>query len=241
MILHLGTTAAILVYYREVIAQGVRGLLGRDDVAAGFRRREVVRVGLLAAVATSPLIPLALFFKKMIEKTFEGITVAGFGFLITAAVLLLTAWLEASRWGQGAGRDDLARRPLDRPGPDVRPVAGRQPERADDRGGAGLGLSRTWAVGFSLLIAVPAILGRPSGRSGTSTRPACLPTASARRSRHDPGGRGRLFRDHLADQDRPIGPDLVFFGLPGRAWRSWCSSTGRHLVRAHLQLPAASP
>ena len=139
VILHLGTTAAILVHYRGVIVQGLRGLLGADDVPAGFRRAEVVRVGLLAAVATSPLVPLALFFKKMIEKTFEGITVAGVGFLITAAVLLLTAWLEPPGWDQGAGGDDLARRPLDRPGPDVRPLAGRQPERTDDRGRAGLG------------------------------------------------------------------------------------------------------
>src|SRR5579859_5558676 len=83
VILHLGTTAAILVFSRRVIATGVRGLLGSGDVPAGFRRGEVVRVGLLAAVATSPLIPLALFLKKLIEKTFEGIAMAGVGFLIT--------------------------------------------------------------------------------------------------------------------------------------------------------------
>ena len=67
----------------------------------GFRRADVIRVGLLAAVATSPLIPLALFFKKMIEKTFEGIAFAGFGFLITAAVLLLTAWLKRRDGAKG--------------------------------------------------------------------------------------------------------------------------------------------
>src|SRR5579872_6134174 len=87
VILHLGTTAAILVFYRGAIANGLRGLLGSSDVPAGFRREEVVRAGLLAAVATSPLIPLALFFKKLIEQTFEGIAMAGLGFLITAAVL----------------------------------------------------------------------------------------------------------------------------------------------------------
>src|SRR4051812_21047302 len=47
VILHLGTTAAILVFYRTVIATGLKGLLGADDVPPGFHRREVVRVGLL--------------------------------------------------------------------------------------------------------------------------------------------------------------------------------------------------
>ena len=103
---------------------------------SGFRASELVRVGVLAAVATSPLIPLALFFKKMIEKTFEGITFAGFGFLITAAVLMLTGVAQAPGWDKGTGGDDLARRPLDRPGPDVCPFAGSQPKRADDRGRA---------------------------------------------------------------------------------------------------------
>jgi len=32
VILHLGTTAAILVYYRRSIAAGWRGLLGAEDV-----------------------------------------------------------------------------------------------------------------------------------------------------------------------------------------------------------------
>ena len=54
MILHLGTTAAILVHYRGAIAQGVRGLIGCGQTSpAGFRRPELVRVGVLAAVATS--------------------------------------------------------------------------------------------------------------------------------------------------------------------------------------------
>ena len=73
VILHLGTTAAILVYYRrEIIDRGLRGLLGAEDVPEGFRRPEVVRVGILAAIATTPLIPLALFFKKWIKRRSRG-------------------------------------------------------------------------------------------------------------------------------------------------------------------------
>ena len=49
------------------------------------------RVGLLAAVATSPLVPFALFFKKRLEEMFQSSQAAGVGFLITAAVLLLVS------------------------------------------------------------------------------------------------------------------------------------------------------
>src|SRR5262249_31687794 len=93
VVLHLGTTAAILVYYRKTIATAWRGLMGTSDVPSGFGRGELIRVGVLAAVATSPLVPLALFFKKAIEATFEGIRFAGVGFLITASVLLVTSLL----------------------------------------------------------------------------------------------------------------------------------------------------
>ena len=94
MILHLGTTAAILFTITPIDRRGSARALGVPRTSApGFRRAEVIRVGLLAAVATSPLVPFALFFKKLIEQTFEGTTVAGYGFLVTAAVLLLTAWL----------------------------------------------------------------------------------------------------------------------------------------------------
>ena len=139
MILHLGTTAAILVYYRRFIAQGLRGLLGAEDVRPASVDRRSFDLGVLAAVATSPLVPFALFFKKHLEKTFEGTTVAGYRVPGHGGVLLDHRLAEPPGWDRGAGRDDLARRPVDRAGPDVRPAAGRQPERADDRGRAGAG------------------------------------------------------------------------------------------------------
>ena len=71
----------------------------------GFDRASVVRVGLLAAVATSPLVPFALFFKKWLEEMFQSSQAAGVGFLITAAVLLLVT-LPA----EGPGRRARGRR-----------------------------------------------------------------------------------------------------------------------------------
>jgi undecaprenyl-diphosphatase len=159
VILHLGTTVAILVTYRRLIAQGMRGLLGATDVPAGVTRPEVLRLGLLAAVATSPLVPFALFFKKALDKAFEGTTVAGIGFLVTAAVLQLTAWQSRRDGSKGPAEttwfDALAIGVAQM----FAPLPGVSRSGLTIAAGLALGLSRTWSVGFSLLIAVPAILG----------------------------------------------------------------------------------
>jgi undecaprenyl-diphosphatase len=159
VILHLGTTAAILFYHRKSILQGWRGLRGAQDVVPGFHRAEVIRTGLLAAVATSPLVPFALFFKKPLEKTFEGTTVAGYGFLVTAAVLLLTAWLsrrDGAKWPSTTTWLDALLIGIAQM---FAPLPGVSRSGVTIAAALALGFSRTWAVGFSLLIAVPAILG----------------------------------------------------------------------------------
>ncbi len=159
VMLHLGTLAAILVFYRRTIRESLRGLWGGDDGPPGFRRGELVRVGLLAAVATSPLVPLALFFKKYLDQAFASDTAAGYGFLITAAVLLLTSWLtrrEGVKWpAQTTWLDAL----LIGLAQMFAPLPGVSRSGLTIAAALALGFSRTWAVGFSLLIAIPAILG----------------------------------------------------------------------------------
>jgi undecaprenyl-diphosphatase len=159
VILHLGTTVAILVYSREAIATGLRGLLGAEDVPAGYRRDELIRVGLLAAVATAPLIPLALFFMKIIKQAFEGNTVAGYGFLVTAAMLVATAWLSRRGGTKGPAQTTYLDALLIGMAQMLAPLPGVSRSGMTIAAALALGLSRTWAVGFSLLIAVPAILG----------------------------------------------------------------------------------
>jgi undecaprenyl-diphosphatase len=186
VILHLGTTAAILVNYRRVIAAAWHGLSGATDVSVGLSRPEVLRVGLLAIVATSPLVPFALFFKKPLEAAFEGTTVAGVGFLITAAVLLVTAW---------QSRIDGLKGPAETTWVDAltigvaqmfAPLPGVSRSGLTIAAGLALGLSRRWAVGFSLLIAVPAILGA-----------ACFEMVKVLLGRESIGALS-LTRDHVA-------------------------------------------
>jgi undecaprenyl-diphosphatase len=159
VILHLGTLAAILFFYRRTIGQTLRGLLGSADAPPGFRRAELVRVGVLAAIATSPLVPLALFFKKYLDKAFESDTAAGYGFLITAAVLLLTSWLTRREGSKGPAETTWLDALLIGLAQMFAPLPGVSRSGLTIAAALALGLSRTWAVGFSLLIAVPAILG----------------------------------------------------------------------------------
>ena len=125
----------------------------------GFRRDAIVRVGLLAALATTPLIPLALFFMKYIKKAFEGTTVAGYGFLVTAAALITTAWLSRRGGTKGPAEMTWLDALLIGLAQTLAPLPGVSRSGMTIAAALALGLSRTWAVGFSLLIAVPAILG----------------------------------------------------------------------------------
>jgi undecaprenyl-diphosphatase len=119
----------------------------------------MIRVGILAIIATTPLIPLALFFKKRIEATFEGTTVAGYGFLVTAAMLLTTAWLSRREGTKGPAEMTWLDALLIGIAQMFAPFPGVSRSGLTIAMALARGLSRTWAVGFSLLIAVPAILG----------------------------------------------------------------------------------
>ncbi len=157
VMLHVGTTTAIVFHYRREIAEGVQGLLGAGHVRSGFDRSNVLRVGLLAIVATLPLIPDALYFKKLIDESFESLTVVGFGFLTTAILLTLTTRMKG---GQKGPNETLIRDAfLVGLAQAFAPLPGVSRSGITIAAALGLGFSRVWAVGFSLLISVPAVFG----------------------------------------------------------------------------------
>lgn len=160
VMLHLGTLTAILIHYRAVARTGARGLLGSDAVAPEYRRNAIVHVGILAVIATLPLLPLAVFFLKYIKQAFDSPAAAGVGFLITAVVLLLTPWLQnKGEGGRGALQTTWRDALLIGLAQMFAPLPGVSRSGLTVATALSLGLSRTWAVGFSLLIAIPAILG----------------------------------------------------------------------------------
>jgi undecaprenyl-diphosphatase len=159
VMLHVGTTVAILLYNRETIWKGAQGLLGSGAVPFEYQRPQIIRVGLLGALATTPLIPLALFFKDKIDKTFEGTSVAGYGFLVTAAMLVSTAWLSRREGIKGPAQMTWLDALLIGIAQMFAPFPGVSRSGLTIAMALALGLQRGWAVGFSLMIAVPAIMG----------------------------------------------------------------------------------
>jgi undecaprenyl-diphosphatase len=157
VMLHLGTLAAIIIYYRTVVRTGKRGLFGSSEVPPPYRRHALVRTGLLVGIATLPLVPDALFLKDLLEKAFESTVAAGIGFLITAAVLSMTGYLAGGEKGpaETTWRDAL----LIGIAQMFAPLPGVSRSGLTVATALALGFSRAWAVGFSLLMAVPAILG----------------------------------------------------------------------------------
>ncbi len=160
VMLHLGTLTAILVYYRAVVKTSVKGLLALEEVPPPYRRPAVIRTGLLAIVATSPLVPLALFLMKWIKKAFDSPMAGGIGFLITASVLLLTVVMQrGDEKGKGPAETTFLDALLIGLAQMFAPLPGVSRSGLTVAAALGLGFSRSWAVGFSLLIAIPAILG----------------------------------------------------------------------------------
>jgi len=105
------------------------------------------------------LVPLALFFKKYLDQAFESDTAAGYGFLITAAVLLVTAYLTRREGIKGPAETTWLDALLVGLAQMFAPLPGVSRSGLTIAAALALGFSRAWAVGFSLLIAIPAILG----------------------------------------------------------------------------------
>jgi undecaprenyl-diphosphatase len=157
VMLHVGTAAAIVLHYRKQVAAGARGLLGSPDVPDLYRRPPLARTGLLVVVATLPLIPLALFFKKALESTFDNLWFVGGGFLATSAILLLTLRLPGGK--KGPAEITWVDALIVGIAQTFAPLPGVSRSGSTIATALALGFSKSWAVGFSLMMAVPAILG----------------------------------------------------------------------------------
>ena len=157
VMLHVGTTLAILLHYRRQGVAGAKGLLGSNEVAEPFRRRAVIRTGLLAIVATLPLIPDKLFFLDYIEKTFASLTWIGAGFLVTAVTLFVTHRLRGGE--KGPRETTFLDALLVGVAQMFAPLPGVSRSGLTISAALALGFSKTWAVGFSLMMAVLAVSG----------------------------------------------------------------------------------
>jgi undecaprenyl-diphosphatase len=153
VMVHVGTVAAILVYYRRLL----RGELGAVTGAeAGGRRRAWRLVGLVL-VATVPTGIIGVGMKPIVEQVKSSPRVVGAMELMTAAILVAASLLR----GGTKDRDTMTWRDAliigIAQGLAVLPGL----SRSGSTIGAGLivGLQGVWAADFAFLLAVPAILG----------------------------------------------------------------------------------
>ena len=120
---------------------------------------------------------------KWIKKSFEGITMAGIGFLVTALVLLVTHWLNRREGTKGPAETKWWHALLIGLAQTLAPLPGVSRSGTTIAMGLALGLSRPWAVGFSLMMAVPAILGAVAKEvlDMVKTTQACRPPSTSSR------------------------------------------------------------
>lgn len=139
--LHAGTLLSIVVvFYRDLVAT-----LRKPRLMAAI------------VVATLPLIPFGLFFKRIVDETLNTLPAAGAGLLITSAFLFLaTRVREGTRTlGEVTAWDGLVVGLFQV----LAPAPGISRSGSTILGGLLTGLTRDAAARFSFLIAVPAICG----------------------------------------------------------------------------------
>ncbi len=224
VILHLGTTAAILVLSSKVDRPGLARATGSAGCPCpAFSRAEVVRVGSARGRGDFAAGPVCAFLQEAAgARRLKARPWPGIGFLVTAAVLLLTAWLSRRDGAKGPAETTWLDALLIGIAQMFAPLPGVSRSGLTIAAALALGLSRTWAVGFSLLIAVPAILGaacyeierRRWARIGRVDR-SDHRSRVASDLRDGPGGGGWLLRDLLADEDRA---DPVESGISPSTW-----------------------
>ncbi|MGH9035683.1 MAG: undecaprenyl-diphosphate phosphatase [Acidimicrobiia bacterium] len=151
VLLHLGTLAAVVIYFRHELIGLVLGILGRGPDPAAARR-----MALYLAIGTVPAVVAGLVLGDFFERLFESP-------YTTCAELVATAFLLLAMERVG---DKAQRRQLDTgvaTGVGVAQAVAIFPgiSRSGATIGAGLvmGLSREEATRFSFLLSIPAIAG----------------------------------------------------------------------------------
>ena len=79
---HIGSLAALLLFYRERILALTRGLLGRDAASLAHVAK--------LALATLPAVVVGLTLKERVEAAFQTPWLAGAGLLLTGTFLITT-------------------------------------------------------------------------------------------------------------------------------------------------------
>ncbi|MFT9057443.1 MAG: undecaprenyl-diphosphate phosphatase [Ethanoligenens sp.] len=149
VMMHLGTTAALLVYFRKDWAEVIRSI---------FARGKSKKLLLLLAAGSFPAAVLGLIFEKKITSVFSNVTVAA-TFLIANGVLLFVG--ERLRRKGTKTIDDLTWKQAGIIGlfQSLALIPGFSRSGSSMTAGFWMGLTNEESARFSMLLAAPAILG----------------------------------------------------------------------------------
>lgn len=160
VLLHLGTLAAVILAFwkdvREVVTEFARMLhIRRTPRGMKPNRRERRLISFLI-IATLPLIP-AVFLSKVVESLYQNTFFIGFAFILTGFLLFA-----ADRMGHG-NKDERSSTTADALvvglAQAVAVVPGLSRSGTTITAGLLCGFDRSFAVRFSFLLSIPAVLG----------------------------------------------------------------------------------
>lgn len=161
VLLHLATLISICIVFRKDIADMIREAIGfikdmRHPTPDEGEPKPARRLVLMIIIATLPLI-IVLPFKSYIDKLSGSTYFIGVAFLITGAILLLS---DRMRNGKKTEKNmtvgDALKIGLVQA---IATLPGISRSGSTITGGMAVGLNRSFAVKFSFLMSLPAVLG----------------------------------------------------------------------------------
>jgi len=158
---HVGTVIAILVVFRKSIAAFFKNLITSGRYGTGpveiYKKSPGVHFLVLAIVATAVTAVLGLLFKEYFASARGSLTVVALMWIITGTLLLITDWRKRTRLS--LRQFAIWQAIVIGVAQTVAIMPGISRSGATICAAILIGLHRRWAVEFSFLIAIPAILG----------------------------------------------------------------------------------
>lgn len=155
--LHMGTLAAVVFYYKKDLALILASLFPGDYHGGVREKREGRRLLLMLILATIPTGIIGFLFKDAVEALFEHARPVGASLLVTGAVLAVTDRVEAR--GTGLRGMIVWKALLIGVIQGIAVIPGISRSGMTIASGVILGLRREFAMEFSFLLAIPAVFG----------------------------------------------------------------------------------
>lgn len=164
VMVHVGTLVAVVIFFRKVLAEDVTGLFAREPA----RRRDSWRLATLVVAATIPTGVVGLLLKQVVEETKRDPRFVGAMEIGTGLFLLMS--LFARERGREQGETTVADAFLIGIVQGLAVLPGLSRSATTIAFALLVGLSRRWAVTFSFLLLIPAVLGASVLELGSAWR-----------------------------------------------------------------------